>query len=35
MAGDAYKIPKEEHAYFSLRHEAEIRRELIPKNMIH
>jgi hypothetical protein len=27
-----YKIPKEEHAFM---HEASIRRELIPNNMIH
>jgi hypothetical protein len=35
MEGDYYIIPKEEHAYFSFRHEVGIRRELIPNNMIH
>jgi hypothetical protein len=35
MERDDHKIPKEEHAYFSFRHEARIRRELIPNNMIH
>jgi hypothetical protein len=35
MEGDDHIIPKEEHAYFSFRHEARIRRELIPNDMIH
>jgi hypothetical protein len=35
MEGFDYKIPKEEHAYCSFRHEAGIRRELISNNMIH
>jgi hypothetical protein len=35
MEGADHKIPKEEHAYYSFRHEAGIRRELIPNDMIH
>jgi hypothetical protein len=35
MEGVDHRIPKEEHAYFSFRHEAGIRRELIPNDMIH
>jgi hypothetical protein len=35
MEGDDHKIQKEEYAYFSFRHEAGIRRELIPNDMIH
>jgi hypothetical protein len=35
MEGVHHKIPKEEHAYFSFRHEVGIRRELILKDMIH
>jgi hypothetical protein len=30
-----HKIPKDEHVYFSFRNEVEIRRELIPNDMIH
>jgi hypothetical protein len=35
MEGDDCIIPKEEHAYFSFRHEAGIRRELILNDVIH
>jgi hypothetical protein len=35
MGGVDPKIPKEEHAYCSIKHEAEIRREIIPNDMIH
>jgi hypothetical protein len=35
MEGVDCRIPKEEHAYFSFRHEAGIRRELILKYVIH
>jgi hypothetical protein len=35
MEGVDYKIPKEENAYFSFRKEVEIRRELIPNDIIH
>jgi hypothetical protein len=35
MDGDDHRIPKEEHAYFSFRHESWIRREIIPNDMIH
>jgi hypothetical protein len=30
-----HKIPKEEHAYYSFRHDVGIKRELIPNDMIH
>jgi hypothetical protein len=35
MEGDYHIIPKEENAYSSFRHEAGIRRELVPNDMIH
>jgi hypothetical protein len=35
MEGADHRIPKEENAYFSFRHEAGIKRELIPNDMIH
>jgi hypothetical protein len=35
IEGDYYIIPKEEYAYFSFKHEAGIRRELIPNDVIH
>jgi hypothetical protein len=35
MEGANQIIPKEDNAYFSLRHEAGIRREIIPSDMIH
>jgi hypothetical protein len=35
MEGVDHIIPKEEHAYFSFRHEVGIRRKLIPNDMIH
>jgi hypothetical protein len=35
MEGYDHKIQKEEHAYWSFRHEVGIRREIIPNEMIH
>jgi hypothetical protein len=35
MEGSDHKNPKEEHAYFSFRIEDDIRREIIPNDMIH
>jgi hypothetical protein len=35
MEGADCRIPKEEHAYCSFRHEARIRREVILNDMIH
>jgi hypothetical protein len=35
MEEDDHRIPKEEHAYCSFKHEVRIRRELIPNDMIH
>ena len=35
MEGVDYIIPKEDYAYCSFMHEAGIRRELIPNDMIH
>jgi hypothetical protein len=35
MEGADHRIPKEENAYFSFKHEAGIRRDLVPNNMIH